>query len=79
MERYVGRSKEQLEAMPLEKLTESVNKHAWVALEQYFGGKGNGPEAKIAVVVIGTVVKQRAIENTTRQLDIITQRLHLKK
>ena len=52
-----------------------VEKESWVALKHYFNGAGNGPEAKIAVVVLGTLAKEAQSRNNSRQLDIMEQRL----
>ena len=41
-------TKEQLEKFNVEELKKGVEKDAWIALKQYFDGKGNGTEAKTA-------------------------------
>jgi len=67
--------KEQLRKRDLTSLKKEVEKESWIALEQYFHGKGNGPEAKIAVNVISTLAREQQAKNNSRQLDIIEKRL----
>ena len=71
----VYESKDQLSKKPLHQLKDMVNKDAWIALSQYFNKKGNGSEAKVACVVIGTIAREMQSQNNARQLDIIEKRL----
>ena len=73
----VKSSKEQLSKLSLEKLKKEGEKKSWVALNYYFDGGGNGPEAKLAVVTIGTLAKEAQAKNNSRQLDIVEKRLKL--
>lgn len=75
METNVRLSKGELNKLPLRDLKHQVEKDAWVSLKQYFDGRGNGPEAKIAVVVVGTLAKEKQAENNSRQLDIVEKKL----
>ena len=70
-------SKDQLEKLPLDKLKLETAKNAWVALKYYFDGGGNGSEAKVACVVIGTLAKEEQSRNNARSLDLIEKRLLL--
>ena len=55
----------------------TAEKQAWNTLVDYFKGKGNGPAAKIAVGVIGTLAREDQSRNNARQLDIIEERMKL--
>jgi hypothetical protein len=72
---YIGKNKEQLMKQDLSTIKGDVGKQAWVSLEQYFDGKGNGPEAKVACVVIGTLAREEQSKNNSRQLDLLEKRL----
>jgi hypothetical protein len=74
---YMGKSKEQLLKMGAHELKQAVGVDAWVSLKQYFDGKGNGPEAKVACVVIGTLAREDQSRNNARQLDLLEQRLRI--
>ena len=65
--------------MTTEKLKQEGEKKAWVALNYYFDGGGNGPEAKVAVVALGTLAKELQSKNNARQLDMVEKRLLLKQ
>jgi hypothetical protein len=52
-----------------------VEKEAWLALKEYFEGGENMGEAKIAILVVGTLAKEAQNTNQTRQLDIIEKKL----
>jgi len=56
-----------------------VEKDCWIALRQYFEGAGNGPEAKIACVVLSTLAREKQAANNRRQLDIIENRLAIEQ
>lgn len=71
----VKKSKEELLKLSTEQLKTEVEKDCWVALKQYFDGKGNGSEAKIAVVALGTLAKESQAKNNARQLDLVEKRL----
>ena len=75
----VKRSKEQLSKMTIGELKTEGEKKCWVALHYYFDGGGNGPEAKVAVVTLGTLAKEAQATNNSRQLDLIEKRLSLTK
>ncbi len=75
----VKRSKEQLLKMTTDGLKREAEHKCWVALNYYFDGGGNGPEAKVAVVTLGTLAKEAQSKNNARQLDIIEKRLALTK
>lgn len=68
-------SKAEIAENSLEQIKTNVEKECWVALQQYFNGKGNGPEAKIAVVTLGTLAKEQQSKNNSRQLDLVEKRL----
>lgn len=72
---FVGQSKEQLQKLSLKDIKEKTSHDAWIALKQYFDGKGNGPEAKVACVVIGTLAREEQAKNNARQLDLLEKRL----
>jgi hypothetical protein len=74
----VKASKSDLRKEEIEKLKTEVEKEAWIALHQYFNERGNGSEAKIAVVVLGNIAKELQAKNNSRQLDILEKRLMLK-
>lgn len=74
---YIGKSKEQLMKNETSELRDEAEKRAWVELVQYFDGKGNGPAAKVACVVVGTTAKERQSANNARSLDLISQRMGL--
>jgi hypothetical protein len=71
----MAKSREQLIEYDIDDLKASVEKDSWITLKQYFDGKGNGPAAKVACVVIGTLAKEQQSKNNARQLDIIERRL----
>lgn len=76
MERQsVKQSKEELRKIEITTLKNKVEQESWIALKQYFDGRGNGPEAKIAVITLGILAKEAQAKNNSRQLDIIEQRL----
>jgi hypothetical protein len=72
---FIGKSKEQLKQVGLPEVKKEVEQDAWIALKQYFDGKGNGPEAKVACIVIGTLAREEQSKNNARQLDIIEARM----
>jgi hypothetical protein len=74
---YIGESKEQLAKKDLKDLRTAVQKDAWISLKQFFDGAGNGAEAKVACVVIGTLAREEQAKNNARQLDILEKRLML--
>lgn len=55
----------------------NVELNAWASLEDYFGGAGNGTEAKIAVVTLGIMAKELQAKNNSRQLDLIELKMGL--
>lgn len=55
---YTGQSKDQLEKLGLAELENMVEKKALISIIQYLDEKGNGPEAKIAVVTYGTKARK---------------------
>ena len=71
MPRYEEQDKE------LHKSKKLAEKRAWDALVDYFNGKGNGPAAKIAVGVIGTLAREEQSRNNARQLDLIEERIKM--
>lgn len=75
MNKHIKENKEVLLKKNIPELKDIVTKDCWVALRQYFDGKGNGPEAKIACVVLSTLAKEQQSKNNARQLDIIERRL----
>jgi hypothetical protein len=74
---YVGESKDQMSKKTLGVIREQVRKDAWIALRQYFCGAGNGPEAKVACIVISTLAREHQANNNSRQLDILEKRLQI--
>ena len=76
MSYIVKESEEQLKAKGLEQLKSDAELQSWIKINRYFQGAGNGPEAKIAVVVIGNIIKERAIKNTTRLLDMQSEKMN---
>ena len=79
MQGYVGPSKEELRKKNVTVVKQETEKEAWIALRRYFDGAGNGQEAKVACVVVGTLAKEEQSKNNARQLDIIEKRLALSK
>lgn len=77
MATYVGESKDQLSQRTVEELKNFVAKDAWISLRQYFTGAGNGPEAKVACVVITTLTREQQARNNARQLDLMERRFLL--
>lgn len=71
----IKRSKEELRKVDATQLKGEVERESWIALRQYFDGKGNGSEAKIAVVALGILVKEKQASNNQRKLDIIERGL----
>jgi hypothetical protein len=61
----------------MEMLKKETEKEAWIALNQYFHGAGNGAAAKVACVVVGTLAKEEQAKNNRRQLDLIAKRVEL--
>lgn len=72
---YLGKSREELRKETLGSLKSTAETEAWASIVQYFFQKGNGPEAKIACVVIATLAREKQAENNSRQLDIIEKRI----
>ncbi len=70
-------SKESLEKHSLVDLKREVEKDAWIALKQYFDGRSNGSEAKVAGIIIATLTREMQAINNSRQLDILEKRLKL--
>ena len=68
-------SKGKLQTKEMSVLKKLVEKDCWVSLKRYFDGAGNGPEAKVAVVTLGTLARERQADNNARQLNIIEKRL----
>jgi hypothetical protein len=56
-----------------------VSRQAWETLDEYFTKGGNGPKAKIACIVIGTLAREEQAKNNARQIDIIEVRLGMDK
>ena len=77
MSAYVGESKEQLAQKSTAVIKQEVEKDSWIALRQYFCGAGNGPEAKIACVVLSTLAREQQAANNKRQLDLVERRISL--
>lgn len=75
---YVGKSREELLRKDTKDLKAEVTKDAWVSLKQYFDGRGNGPEAKVACVVIATVAKEAQSTNNERALQMMEARFKAK-
>ena len=71
----VKQSKDQLSKLSTNELKKEGEKKAWVAINYYFDGGGNGPEAKVAVVAIGILAKELQANNNSRQLDFVETRL----
>ena len=74
---YLGESKTELAVKTTQDLKRVVEKDAWIALRQYFSGLGNGSEAKVACVIIGTLAREEQAKNNARSLDILEKRLML--
>lgn len=70
----VDETKELLAEYTTDALKTKVEKDAWIALRQYFRGTGNGPEAKVACVVLGTLARERQAKNNARQLTLLERR-----
>ena len=77
MATYVGESKDTLSHRTLKEVRDQVQKDAWIALRQYFCGAGNGPEAKVACVVISTIAREKQSENNARQLTLLEKRFSI--
>ena len=52
-----------------------VSKDAWISLKQYFDGRGNGSEAKVACVVIGAIAKEEQTKSHNRQIDLVIKKM----
>jgi hypothetical protein len=74
---HVQKSKAELGLETTDTLKALVEKDAWVSLKQYFSGKANGPEARVACVVISTLARERAAVNNARQLALLEKRFLL--
>lgn len=72
---FIGKSREQLQKENVTNIKSQVEKDAWISIKRYFDGAGNGPEAKVAAVVITTLAREQQAKNNSRQLDIIELRL----
>ena len=66
----VYQTKESLKKMDVSKLKEEVAKDSWVTLKQYFDGLTDSTEAKIAVVVLNVLVKEKQAENNMRAINL---------
>lgn len=77
MSQEVKKSKQQYMKDSRLNLKEVADKKAWVALNQYFDGAGNGPEAKVACVVITNVIREMQAENNKEQLALNRERIKL--
>lgn len=75
MNELIKESRESLLKRDLHELESLVEKDCWVALRQYFEGAKNGPEAKIACVLLATLARKQQAKNNARQLDIIERRM----
>lgn len=73
----VKQSRAQLLQTELSSLKQDAEKQAWAALNQYFDGAGNGPEARIACIVLTALVREHQATNHSRQLSIVERRLLL--
>ena len=77
MSTHVGETKEQLSQKTLLTLKGEVQKDSWIALRQYFSGAGNGPEARVACVVLSTLAREKQSENNARQLTLLEKRFSI--
>ncbi len=75
MSDYVREGRESLLKRGLSELETLVEKDCWIALRQYFDGAKNGPEAKIACVVLSTLARKQQAANNARQLNILERRM----
>ena len=71
----IGSSKREWAKKDVSELKQLVEKDSWIALKQYFDGRGNGTEAKVAVGVLGSIGRFQQAENNRRQLDIVERKL----
>ena len=72
---YIGKTKEQYEKLTTDELWTEMERKAVVAINQYYDGKGNGPEAKLSAVVIGATTKRDQTRNGARALDMVAARI----
>ena len=79
MKTVVMESREQLLKKPKEELREDIEHECLVALKQYFAGRGNGPQAKVASVVLTTFTRAEQAKNNARSLDLIEAKLRAEK
>ena len=71
----IGSSKKEWDKKDISELKTLVEKDSWIALKQYFDGRGNGSEAKVAVGVLGSIGRFQQAENNRRQLDLVEKKM----
>lgn len=71
------KSKDQLRKKTSRELRDDTVKESWIALNRYFNGAANGPEAKVAVTVLGSEAKKHMAENGERALILTAERYKL--
>jgi len=72
------KSKVDLRKQSSKALRDDTVKESWIALNRYFNGGANGPEAKVAVTVLGSEAKKHMAENGERALILTAERYKLK-
>lgn len=75
MTNQVMRSKTELKKLSVEELREGLYKDCLVSLTQYFEGRGNGPEAKVASIVYTAIGRENATRNNEKSLALVEAKL----
>lgn len=73
----IGKSKEEWDKKTSKEIQELVEKDSWIELKQYFDGKGNTVQAKIAVMTLGIIARREQSKNNARALDMAARQKSL--
>jgi len=60
-------------------LEQEVYKESLVSVLYYFNGGANGPEAKIAVAVLGNLAKREQATNNRKSIELVAEKLESQK
>ena len=60
-------------------LEQEVYKESLVSVLHYFNGGANGPEAKIAVAVLGNLAKREQATNNRKSIELVAEKLQTQK
>ena len=61
------------------KLEQEVYKESLVSVLYYFTGGANGPEAKIAVAVLGNLAKREQATNNRKSIELVAEKIESQK